>query len=123
CAARLAGAGRKERKMEVRIETLPPMRVAFMRHVGPFDQVGATWQQLLAWAGPRGLIGPATKFLTAWHDDPEVTAPERLRGDVCITVRDGIAGGGPVGIQELAGGEYAVATHRGPYDTVGATYA
>ncbi|MHC4090962.1 MAG: helix-turn-helix domain-containing protein, partial [Planctomycetota bacterium] len=36
--------------MDVRIETREPIRVAFMRHVGPYDQVRATWGKLCAWA-------------------------------------------------------------------------
>src|SRR5262245_56221509 len=34
--------------MNVRIENRPAQRVIFMRHVGPYDQVGGTWQRLFA---------------------------------------------------------------------------
>src|SRR5436190_3924825 len=40
--------------MDVRIETVPVMRVAFVRHTGPYCEAGQAWQRLMAWAGPRG---------------------------------------------------------------------
>jgi AraC family transcriptional regulator len=109
--------------MEVRIETLAPVKVAYVRHVGPFDTTGGAWQRLFSWAGPRGLLGPQMKLLTVWLDDPEVTPPEKLRGDVCITVSGDVVPEGEIGVREVAGGEYAVATHRGPYEQLGETYA
>jgi AraC family transcriptional regulator len=38
-------------------------------------------------------------------------------------VDDDFVAAGEVGVQTLAGGEYAVVTHAGPYDTLGQTYA
>ena len=111
------------RSMEVRLEQMPALRVAFIRYVGPFETVGVAWGRLTMWAGPRGLIGPATRFLCVWLDDPEVTAPEKLRGDVCVTVSEAVPPEGEIGVRELPGGEYAVATHRGPYGLLGETYA
>ena len=65
--------------MDVTVENLEPMRVAFIRHVGPYDQVGGTWGKLMGWVGRHGLFGPNTRMLGVCHDDPEVTPPERLR--------------------------------------------
>jgi AraC family transcriptional regulator len=109
--------------LEVRVTALTPTRVAFLRYVGPFDGVGAAWQRLVMWAGPRGVFGPATRFIGVWLDDPEVTPPERLRGDVCVTVPDRVQAEGPVGVRELPGGDHAVTVHRGPYSGIGDTYA
>ncbi len=109
--------------MDVRIETRKPMRVAFIRHVGPYNQVGATWGRLCAWAGMRGLFGPNTVLLGLCHDDPEVTPPDKIRYDACIAVGPNVSGDGEVGVQEIAGGDYAVTLHRGPYDNLADTYA
>ena len=46
--------------MEANITRMNEMRVAFVRHVGPYNEVGAAWGQLCAWAGRRGLVGPQT---------------------------------------------------------------
>jgi AraC family transcriptional regulator len=109
--------------MQVRIERVSPMHVAFMRHVGPYNQVGTTWGKLMSWAGPRGLLGPHMKIIGLVHDDPEVTPPDKIRYDACLVVGEHLKPQGEVAVQEIAGGEYAIATHRGPYDRLGQTYA
>jgi AraC family transcriptional regulator len=109
--------------VDVRIESLPLLRVAFMRHTGPYQEVKDTWQKLMAWAGRRGLLGPDTRIVGVAHDDPEVTPAQKLRYDACIVVDEGFRPEGDVGVQQVGGGEYAVATHRGPYRNVGDTFA
>ena len=105
-----------DQPVEVKVKTIEPMRVAFVRHVGPYHEVGATWDKLCAWAGPRGLFGPHTVMLGVCHDDPEVTPADKIRYDACLSVNASVQGEGEVGIQEIEGGEYAVATHHGPYE-------
>lgn len=110
-------------KMRVTLKTLEPMRVAFMRHVGPYQEVAATWDQLLPFLGKEGLIGGDATFIGLCHDDPEVTPPDKLRYDACVTVDQDFAPAGDLGVQTLPGGEYAVTTHFGPYQKLGETYA
>lgn len=57
------------------------------------------------------------------HDDPEVTPPDKIRYDACIPVGNTFEATGHVGVQGIAGGEYAVYTHRGPYSQLGESYA
>jgi AraC family transcriptional regulator len=111
--------------MEVRLETLEPMRVAFLRHVGPYGggELAETWDRLLAWAGRRGLLGPRTKFVGIDHDNPHVTPADKLRYDACLATDRPWEPEGEIGCQEIAGGEHAVATHHGPYDRLPETYA
>jgi AraC family transcriptional regulator len=107
---------------EVRFETVPPRHVAFLRHVGPYNTVGATFGRLMAWAGRRGLLGPQALPLAIPYDDPEVTAADKLRCDCCVTVGEGIAPDGEIGVQTVEGGECAVLTHVGPYRQLGESY-
>ncbi|MHC4472182.1 MAG: AraC family transcriptional regulator [Planctomycetota bacterium] len=121
-----ASLGFKEREateMKVEIRKVEPIRVAFMRHVGPYMEVGATWEKLVPGMGARGMIGPDTKFIGVCHDDPEVTPPEKIRYDACVTVSEDFVPEGEVGVQLIPGGEYAVTTHHGPYQKLGETYA
>lgn len=109
--------------MEVRIEECQPMRVAFMRHVGPYHEVSATWQKLMGWAASRGMFGAMMKPIGICHDDPEITPPEKLRYDACLAVSDKFAPEGDIGVQDVSGGPYAVTVHKGPYERIGQTYA
>jgi len=108
--------------VQVTIKTIEPMRVAFLRHVGPYHLVGETWNKLCAWAGPRGLLGPQTIMLGICHDDPDVTPADKIRYDACLSVNGGIEPQGDVGVQEIEGGDYAVTTHHGPYEKLSETW-
>lgn len=109
--------------MQATIKNVQPLRVAFVRHIGPYSGCKAAWDRLCAWAGPRGLFGPGTQFVGICHDDPEVTPPDKIRYDACMTVGPTVQGEGDVGIQEVKAGEYAVTEHRGPYEKLSETYA
>ena len=102
--------------MEVKIARRAPLRVAFMRHVGPYSAVGKTSDRFLPVLGKEGLLGGDTQFIGLCHDDPEVTPPSRVRYDACVSVDERFSPTGEIGVQMLAGGEYAVTTHVGPYD-------
>lgn len=108
--------------MEVRFETRKPLRVAFVRHVGPYQECGAAWQTLCRFAAQQGWFSPDILRIGISHDDPEVTEPGHLRYDACLTVDDQFQAVGAVGLQVIPGGHYAVATHRGPLETLEATY-
>jgi len=113
----------EDRLMNIRVENVEPMRVAFMRHVGPYTEVGQTWQRFCQWVGMHGLFGPNTKMLGISHDDPDVTPSDKLRYDACVVVGEQVQPEGEVGVQQIPGGEYVVATHQGPYEQLNETYA
>ncbi len=98
----------------VEVKDFPTMSLAYIRHIGPYegDQklFEGLWNRLFAWAGPRNLIGGENFMsLAMYHDDPEVTAPEKLRTSVCITVPEETKVDGEVGKMELKAGKYVVA--------------
>jgi len=111
-----------EPPMDVRIISLKPMRVAFLRHVGPYSEVGATWDKLLTYLGKEGFLGGDAMFIGICHDDPEVTPASKIRYDACVTVDPCFKPVGDIGVQSVAGGPYAVTTHFGPYHQLGVTY-
>jgi len=109
--------------MNVEIQRLQPMRVAFLRHVGPYNAVGATWDRLLTIMGKDGYLGGCPMMLGICRDDPEVTPPSKIRYDACVTVDDDFRPNGEIQVQVVEGGEYARTTHAGLYNTLGRTYA
>ncbi|HVG59262.1 MAG TPA: AraC family transcriptional regulator [Hyalangium sp.] len=103
------------------VEVLPPLCVAFVRHVGPYEQVGNVFERLLAWADRKGLLAESPLLLGAAHDDPGVSGGH-VRFDACLLLPEPMAGEGEVGIQTLGGGEYAGVTHKGPFENLADTY-
>lgn len=103
---------KEERNVEVK--DLPEMTVAYVRHIGPYQGDAKLFERLseklFKWAGSRNLINfPETKFLTVYHDDPEITAPDRLRTSVCITVPEDTEVDGGIGKMTIPAGKYALA--------------
>lgn len=111
------------KSMNVKIEKLEPMRVAFVRHIGPYDKVSNAWDKLCTWLGKEGLLGPGAKFIGLCYDDPEVTAPDKIRYDACVTVDENFEPLNDIVVQTIPGGEFAVVTHIGPYNKLGQTYS
>jgi AraC family transcriptional regulator len=109
--------------MKVTIQTMPSRRVAFVHQVGPYSDCSTAWDILGAFLGKEGLLGGDSLFIGICHDDPEVTPPDRIRYDACVTVDDEFVSQGEIGVQTIPGGEYAVATHFGSYETLGESYA
>ena len=113
----------EEVTMKVEIRNLGPKRIAFLRHRGPYREVGETWEALMDWAGRECLVGPESSFFGLCWDDPEVTGPKRCRYDACLTVANSVEASGEVGVTTFAGGRFAVTLHQGPYERLGETYA
>jgi len=113
---------RRGESMNVEIQQLKPMRVAYLRHVGPYNAVSATWDRLLTSMGKDGYLGGSPMMLGICHDDPEVTPASKIRYDACVTVDDEFQPNGDIQVQVVAGGEYARTTHTGPYNNLGKTY-
>ncbi len=110
------------KSMTVKIQHLDPIRVAFMRHVGPYSKVGATWDKFLPSLGKEGLISGDSLLIGICHDDPEVTPPDKIRYDACLSVDQDFMPEGDIGVQIIPGGDYAITTHFGPYNKLGKTY-
>lgn len=112
-----------EEVMTVQIETLAPMRIAFVRHTGPYSECPSAWEKLSIHLGKAGLLGGDARFLGLCHDDPEVTPIDKIRYDACCTVGDDFQPHGEIGVNVIDGGEYAMTTHIGPFERIGDTYA
>lgn len=110
--------------MHVEIRTLPALRLAYLRHTGPYGAPGIsqTWERLGAWCEARGLMQPRPKFYGISHDDPGATPAAQCRYDACVPVDAAFAPQGDVGVQPFAGGRYACARFTGPGRQIGAVW-
>lgn len=116
-------------KFPVEIEARPELRVAAVRHVGPYAQVSAAFQKLGELAGRAGMFAEAMrtqqapKMVGLYYDDPEsVPAPE-LRADAGLIIGEGAPM--PEGLSEvrIPAGRYARVLHQGPYEQLGDVWA
>jgi AraC family transcriptional regulator len=109
-------------RIPVRVDWIPPLHVAAIRHVGPYEEADEALEKLMRWAEGCGLLRASPKLLGAAYDDPTITHPSRLRYDAAIVLPANARVAKGAARRTLAGGRYAVTTHRGPYESLGDAY-
>jgi AraC family transcriptional regulator len=97
-----------KKDMKVITRKIKPMRVAHLRHVGPYEDVNQTWIDLLARLSADKQIRKSSVFIGIGHDNPSVTPAAELRYDACITVDKKYEPKKPVQLQTIVGGDHAV---------------
>jgi AraC family transcriptional regulator len=100
----------RNQPMNVEVKELPAYNVAYVRHLGPYGEEGSAkaWGRLMQWAGPRGLAIMGGRMIGICWDSPELTPPDKIRYDACITVPPGTETSAEIGTQTVAGGKYAI---------------
>lgn len=102
--------------MHVRIETLGPIHVARISHVGSYADVEPCFDRLFRWAAS---IGTTTgRVLTLSYSDPGTTAADRLRTDACVELRTGEDPPPGIELGPVGGGDYVVCRLMDPYDEI-----
>jgi AraC family transcriptional regulator len=102
--------------MRVEIREIPPYRIAYMRHFGPYGTKGAItalWTHLWRWIRSRDLLQPGMLTVGIGHDAPGIVAPEKLRYDAGVVVGDDFKPDRSVDVTDLPGGKYAIARFQG----------
>ena len=96
-----------EETAEVTVKTLPSYHVAYVRTFGYNYEIERAWVRLSKWMEARELFTDDTTGIGVSYDDPDVIPVERCRYDACLTVPEGTAGNGEIGIINLPSGRYA----------------
>lgn len=109
--------------MDIDVCEMSEMRVAAIRHTGPYNQIGAAFSRLGEIAGAAGLLGPETVMLGIYHDDPNCTPADELRSDAAVVVPEQAQIPDGLTEQRVPAGRYACATHIGPYEQLGEAWA
>jgi AraC family transcriptional regulator len=99
----------KAEQMNIEVTTMGPQRVAYMRHVGPYDGAYRKWLDFRTRLKKDGLPRKESLFIGVPLDNPKTTPPEKLRYDVCVTVDEKYMPTKPVRVRTVAGGDYVVA--------------
>ena len=110
-------------RMKVTIVDRHPTTVAYLRHVGPYGKpLSDFWMTRVApWMETNGLNGRPRYGIS--HDDPGITAPEKLRYDAAVEVPANFAGAGDHQMTVIPGGKYSVGKFKGIDSQVGEAWA
>jgi AraC family transcriptional regulator len=92
----------------LKIEEIADVRLAAMRHIGPYYEIGNTFAKLRP-------SRPGTTMYALYYDDPESTPADQLRSDACYELPEGEQPCEGANIVKINGGKYAVYRLIGPY--------
>ena len=106
--------------MDVTIVNQPDLRVAGIRHIGPYQQIGKEFGRL------GGILkGPppaGSQMIAIYHDDPAAKAPDQLRSDAALTLPGNAHSPDGLIEQHVPAGKYAKTVHKGSYEGLPATW-
>lgn len=95
--------------MEMKIESLPPQRIVYVRQIGPYGPANIqAMSKLKQWAMEHQRLNESAILLGIPLDNPEKTLPEHCRYDACLVVSDGENVDHPFSERKIEGGNYVV---------------
>ncbi len=106
----------------VAIRSVEPMQVVAIDHVGSYMQIGKAFDPLFGWCATKGVLGPQSRMLGVFYDDPLSVPETELRSRACVAISGEVATELPVICAEIPGGRHAVLRFRGPYAAMRAAY-
>ena len=92
---------------KIEIKELDKMNLAYVSCIGPMN-MPAAYNQLVQWAGPKGLVNEETKMLTIYHDSFKVTSPEKVRMSASVVLDKPVEAEGAVALRSTKPGKYIV---------------
>ncbi|GMB82296.1 AraC family transcriptional regulator [Shinella zoogloeoides] len=110
------------RMFDVTIRTLAEQPLLAVSHAGSYMAIGKAFEALYGTLFSRNLFRPEMRMIGVFLDDPDLVAEEKLRSFACVTADENIPAEPPLTRRVLAGGDYAVLRHRGPYANMGVAY-
>jgi AraC family transcriptional regulator len=123
CDIIIAGFIEGESIMDVQIKDMKELRVATVRHIGPYNQISEAFTRLGALAASANLFGPEAAMIAIYHDDPQTKPEAELRSDAAVAISAEAKVPAGMGEIKLPAGRYATTTHIGPYEQLGDAWA
>lgn len=110
----------KIRTVKIPVVDFHPVRIACVRHTGPYENVSEAMARLVSLL-PPALTAPDNypQYMAIYYSDPNEVAPEDLKSDAAIVVDADFQAPEGVHVEEISGGSYARYTYIGSYSDLG----
>ena len=114
--------GRARDMYDISIKEIPKMKAITIQHEGSYMHIGKAFDVLYGWLGAHNLIGPDTRSVGIYYDDPGSVPEDKLRSRAGVILSREVTIEPPLEYAEIRGGRYAVLTHKGPYANMRGAY-
>ena len=92
----------------IEIKEIQEQDVAFVTQIG-VEGLETAFSKIIRWATPRNILdNPNLKMIRVFHDSFKITAPEKVRMSIGITLNQPIKVEGEIGITKIEKGKYIV---------------
>ena len=106
--------------MDVHIIQQSPIRIAKVRHTGPYEQISSAFERLWEWVEAHQV--PASRTIGLYFDNPDFVPTDELRSAACVEIPHSYdvmnRTGTPVEVGMISGGDYATTRYMGPYEAM-----
>lgn len=99
-----------EKATNLEVVKINNILVAYVPHIGAFDNVGIAFEKLLKWAYPKGLMNGQPRIMSVYHDSPKVTEEAKLKMSACIGLENNTIDTSEINTRTISGGKYVSAT-------------
>ncbi len=116
------GCGKKEevkKSYEVRTKTTEKMTLIYLKHTGPYDQMGEIFARLAEYATKKELTGDVVGI---YYDDPAQVPAEELRSEIALVAPEGTVPDSGYSMQVVPAQKVVYTILRGPYDEIAREY-
>ena len=107
---------------DIEIKRIQPIQAVTLEHVGPYLEISRAFDRLFGWLGSRQLLGPDVRSIAIFYDDVATVPAAKLRSRAAAAMSRAIPLEPPFERTEIAGGDYAILRHKGPYADMKAAY-
>lgn len=95
--------------MNIKVETLPTCRIAYVRQIGPYGPANIeAMEKLKKWAEEKSLLTESAVIFGIPLDNPKTTLPENCRYDASIVISKDYQHDGSISEGKLSGGNYVI---------------
>lgn len=107
---------------DITITILQLMKAVTLEHIGPYLEINRAFDRLFGWLASKQLLGPGVRSLAIFYDDVTTVPAAKLRSRAAAVMTQAIHVEAPFEQTDIAGGEYALLRHKGPYADMKAAY-
>jgi AraC family transcriptional regulator len=116
------GCGKKAEEKasyEIRTKTTERMTLIYLKHTGPYDQMGEVFARLAEYATKKELTGDVVGI---YYDDPAQVPAEELRSEIGLVAREGTVPDSGYSMQVVPAQKVVYTILKGPYDEIAKEY-
>lgn len=92
---------------KIDVKEMPETMLAYLTHIGS-EGLEQTFQELIQWATPKGLLEDGGQMIRIFHDSYKITDPNNIRMSVGITLKRTVETTGKISSLTLKKGRYLV---------------